>query len=389
MAGRVGFVGPERVPWALWGVAAVITAVSFAEAAVRVAADTPELLLTPNYLVSFGVTLPFVAGIAYGARYLGTEPFPVERNRRILGWCVAVTLLWLGINLLTLLVLGFTSPLVVVAWVRGTVAFGVGVGLVVGIMEARAVTQAVAAEQARLQAEHTARQRDLVDYVNSLLRHEVLNGINVIAGHAQLLAETDGDHATHVDPILRRSDEIQSVIREVRTVVESVDAETDPEPTELATVVRQEAAKARDLDPDATVDLSVPEGVSVYGHGTVGLVVGNLLSNAVEHGGDAPHVRVSADTDETHVTLRIADDGPGIAPEMREGLFERPESGTGDHGYGLYLVAVLCRQIDGDVTLTETGADGTAFEVTLRRADTDNSGGTTPTEGGHTTASVR
>lgn len=184
MAGRVGFVGPERVPWALWGVAAVITAVSFAEAAVRVAADTPELLLTPNYLVSFGVTLPFVAGIAYGARYLGTEPFPVERNRRILGWCVAVTLLWLGINLLTLLVLGFTSPLVVVAWVRGTVAFGVGVGLVVGIMEARAVTQAVAAEQARLQAEHTARQRDLVDYVNSLLRHEVLNGINVIAGHA-------------------------------------------------------------------------------------------------------------------------------------------------------------------------------------------------------------
>lgn len=385
---RADFVGPERLPSVLWGVAAVVTAISVAEAAVRIAAGTPELLVTPGYLVSFGVTLPFVVGIAYGAHFLGTEPFPVERNRRILGWCVAVTLLWLGINLLTLLALGFTSPLVVIAWVRGTVAFGAGVGLVVGIMEARAVTQAVAAEQARLEAEHAARQRDLVDYVNSLLRHEVLNGINVIAGHAQLLSETDGDHATHVDPILRRSDEIQSVIREVRTVVESVDAETDPEPTELASVVRREAAKARDLDPDTTVELSVPDDVSVYGDGTVGLVVGNLLSNAVEHGGDAPHVRVSTEIDETRVTLRIADDGPGIDPEMREGLFERPESGTGDHGYGLYLVAVLCRQIDGDVTLAENGADGTAFEVTLRLADTDDSGDTTPTGADHTTPSV-
>lgn len=385
--GAHDLIGPDRVPSVLWGTVTAVTAVSLAEIAFRVAAGTPETLTTPPYLVSFGLTLPFAAGIAYAAHYLGNEPFPAERNHRILGWCVAVTLIWLAINLTTLVTLGFTAPLVVVAWVRGTVAFGVATGLVVGIMEARAVTQAVAAEQARLQAEHTARQRDLVDYVNSLLRHEVLNGINVIAGHAELLSETDADNARHVDPILRRSDEIQSVVREVRTAVESVDTDADPQPTELAGVVREEVTKARDLDPDVTIDLSVPDGVSVYGEGTVGLVVGNLLSNAVEHGGDTPHVQLSADVDETRVTLRIADDGPGIAPEMREGLFERPESGTGDHGYGLYLVAVLCRQIGGDVRLVESRSDGTVFEVTLRRADTDDSEGVTTIDHASTPAS--
>jgi len=381
-------IGSERVPSVLWGVVGLITAVSVAETAVRVITETPAVLATPEYLVSFGVTLPFAVGIAYGAHFLRTEPFPAERNPRILRWCIAATVIWLVINLTTVATLGFTSPLVVVAWIRGTTAFGVAVGLVVGIMEARAVTQAVAAEQARLQAEHTAHQRDLVDYVNSLLRHEVLNGINVIVGHAELLSEADGDHARHVDPILRRSDEIQSVVREVRTAVESVDTDADPQPTDLATVVSEEVQKARDLDPEVTVELSVPDGVSVYGAGTVGLVVGNLLSNAVEHGGDTPHVRLSANVDETHARLRVADDGPGIDSTVREGLFERPESGTGDHGYGLYLVAVLCRQIDGDVRLAENSSDGTVFEVTLRRADTDDAADAVSTESDHARTSV-
>ncbi len=54
--------------------------------------------------------------------------------------------------------------------------------------------------------------------------------------------------------------------------------------------------------------------------GNVGVYQGN--------GGDAPHVRVSADTDETHVTLRIADDGPGIAPEI-----ERVAEVVADHDH--------------------------------------------------------
>ena len=66
--------------------------------------------------------------------------------------------------------------------------------------------------------------------------------------------------------------------------------------------------------------------------------------------------------------IRVTDDGSGVDPEVRPGLFERPESGTGDHGYGLYLVDALCSQCGGDLELTETGADGTTFTVTLPRA---------------------
>ncbi|MEZ3145767.1 sensor histidine kinase [Halobaculum sp. MBLA0143] len=363
----------KRVPAYLGGVAAAVTLVAVVEAVNRIASGTGGMLLTPAYLVSFGITLPFVVTIAYGAWYLADEPFPPARNRRILGWCVAASGLWTVANLLTMAVLGFTSTWVVIAWIRGAVAFGFGTGLVVGVMEARAVTQAVAAEQARLRAEHAARQRDLVDYVNSLLRHEVLNGVNVVQGNAQLLAESDDAPDRHVDPILRRSEELQTVVREVRTVVESLDADGTPEATDLADAVRTEATKAADLVPDATVTVDVPEETTVYGDNTIGPIVGNLLENAVRHGGEAPHVRLSGSVDGDYARLRVADDGPGIADHDREGLFERPASGTGDHGYGLYLVDVLCEQTGGSVELVETGPDGTVFEVTLPRADAADS----------------
>lgn len=363
-----GTVDGERVPAYLGSVAAGVVVVAAVEAANQILAGSGGALLSLPYLVSFLITAPFVAAIAYGARYLADEPFPPARNRRILGWCVAAAGLWAVANLLTLVALGFTNTWAVVAWMRGAVAFGFGTGLVVGVMEARAVTQAVAAEQARLRAEHASRQRELVDYVNSLLRHEVLNGVNVIQGNAQLLAEDGAAPERHVDPILRRSEELQTVVRDVRTVVESLDGDGDSGATELASVVRREATKAADLAPDATVDVDVPEGVRVRGENTVGPVVGNLLSNAVEHGGPAPDVRLSATVDDETVRLRVADDGPGIDPDDHDDLFERPESGTGDHGYGLYLVDVLCDQTGGDVELVETGGNGTVFEVSLPRA---------------------
>jgi signal transduction histidine kinase len=371
-------VQPERVPQYLAVLTGALTVVLLVEISHQLLTLGPLTTLSVGelpwpYIVSFLITLPFLAGIGFGARYLAHGDIPAERYGRIFRWCLLGAGVWLLVNVLTMLSFGLTALWGVIGWIRGALAFGAGFGLAIGIFEARAITEAVKAEQARLRTKHLGEQRDLVDYVNSLIRHEVLNSVNVIHGHATLLAAETDEYNEHVEPIVRRSEDVESVVRDMRIVMESVHSDPELESTNLERVIRAETTKAHDLDPDAEISVDVPEGTRVYTDGTLGLVFGNLLTNAVEHaGGDVARVHVTATVDDDTVEVRVTDDGPGIAPETRRGLFERPESGTGDHGYGLYLVRVLCEQCGGEIELTDTGPEGTTFTVTLQRA-TDES----------------
>lgn len=325
-----------------------------------------------TYIVSFLISAPFVVGIGYGARFLSREPFAPERNVRIFKWCLGGGAVWLGINALTMLSFGVSSFWPVVGWIRGAISWGCAFGLAIGIVEARAITKAIEAEQARLRAKHVKEQRDLIDYVNSLIRHEVLNGVNVIHGRAELL-ELDLPESAgaqdHVEPIIRRSEEIESVVKEVRAVMESVHDEPSLERRSLREVMSAEVEKVRDVNPNASVRLDVSGDVYVRADDTLGLVFGNLLTNAVEHtDSDSPTVTVSAQTDGEAVTVAVSDDGPGIDPDVRDGLFDRPDGGTGDHGFGLFLVGHICERYGGDIELTDTGPDGTTFTVRLPAA---------------------
>jgi signal transduction histidine kinase len=90
-------------------------------------------------------------------------------------------------------------------------------------------------------------------------------------------------------------------------------------------------------------------------------VVNVLLDNAAVHGGpDAATVRVTRDPDHDAVVVTVADQGPGIAPDVRARLFDwgvsRP--GSPGQGIGLHVAADLARELGGRLELvpSETGA---------------------------------
>jgi two-component system OmpR family sensor kinase len=90
-----------------------------------------------------------------------------------------------------------------------------------------------------------------------------------------------------------------------------------------------------------------------------------LVDNAVRHA--RGRVVVSASDHADHVELVVADDGAGVAPEIRESLFEPGAThDTGGAGLGLGIARRVARSIGGDVTL-DARADLTAFVVTLPR----------------------
>jgi len=113
--------------------------------------------------------------------------------------------------------------------------------------------------------------------------------------------------------------------------------------------------------------------------GDLALIFRNLLDNAVKYAGTPPAVLVTASaTGKGAVLVRIADNGRGIPPRLRDKVFgrfvrlgtelERDKPGT---GLGLYIAHTLVRQLRGRIRIRgrEPGP-GTVFEVELP-ADAD------------------
>lgn len=373
---RLGWPDADRIPEILFAVSAGLGLVLLVEIINQILSlgslSTVSVSELPwPYLVSFLLSLPFVLGLAYGARYLSREPLPVERNHRILNWCLGGMGVWLVINLLTMLSFGVIAFWPTVGWVRGALAWGGTFGLLVGVVEARAITSAVETEQAQLRAEHLADQQDTIDYLNSMLRHEVLNSTAVIRGRAEILEQEieSEELSEHVEPILRRSADITEFIKHSRQMMESLYYDPDFERLQLSELLHNEAEAVRELDPDAELVVETPADLPVEGDAMLGRIFGNLLSNAVEHNdSEPPRVTVTATTTPEEIRVDIEDNGSGIDAERRATLFERPERTGTDHGFGLYIVNRLCERYGGTVSLVGTGAEGTTFRVTLPRA---------------------
>ena len=104
----------------------------------------------------------------------------------------------------------------------------------------------------------------------------------------------------------------------------------------------------------------------------------NLLENAVRHTPPGTHVHASTGVQDGQAVLLVADDGPGIAPELGRRVFERFVRGGRDggrgSGLGLAIVRAVVESHGGTVTLGPSGPDGgTRFEVRI------------PAESGHRT----
>jgi two-component system osmolarity sensor histidine kinase EnvZ len=109
--------------------------------------------------------------------------------------------------------------------------------------------------------------------------------------------------------------------------------------------------------------------VSFHGHPIVTVrpaafkrCLANLVSNAARH---APSIAISGNRDHRWLTVTVDDDGPGIAPQMREEVFKpflrlddarnQDEGGT---GLGLAIARDIARSHGGDIVLSDSPLGG-------------------------------
>jgi two-component system OmpR family sensor kinase len=146
----------------------------------------------------------------------------------------------------------------------------------------------------------------------------------------------------------------------------------EQQPFDLTAVVRDAVESARAIEPDGQIDLSADDGVEVMGDaGRLRQVVDNLLDNARVHAPGAS-VRVAVRSEGSEAVLEVADDGPGIDPEVASRIFERftrgdpsRSRGTGGAGLGMSIVAAIVEAHGGSVTAA-SWREGTGTTVLVR-----------------------
>ncbi|MDR0592629.1 MAG: HAMP domain-containing histidine kinase [Bifidobacteriaceae bacterium] len=106
-------------------------------------------------------------------------------------------------------------------------------------------------------------------------------------------------------------------------------------------------------------------------------VAANLLSNAIRHSPDGGIITITAAAAGKWIQIDFQDQGPGIAPEDRERIFERFERGkmarspesapTGGTGLGLAIARWAVRLHAGSLVVAESEA-GADFRVRIPRS---------------------
>jgi signal transduction histidine kinase len=101
-------------------------------------------------------------------------------------------------------------------------------------------------------------------------------------------------------------------------------------------------------------------------------VIGNLIDNALKYSPPESTVAVRGRIDGAGVRISVQDQGPGIAPEERERIFERfyqvDQSLTrrvGGAGMGLYICRKAAEGLGGRVWLQRSDPTGSVFSVWL------------------------
>jgi two-component system, OmpR family, sensor kinase len=121
--------------------------------------------------------------------------------------------------------------------------------------------------------------------------------------------------------------------------------------------------------------LVAAERAGVWGNSTdVAHIFDNLIENALRYTPPGTQVTVETSREDGRATLRVCDDGPGIAPADRDRVFERFYRGSNGRqagpgtGLGLAIVVELARRWGGEVRLLE--GPGTRIEASFPAAPT-------------------
>ena len=207
--------------------------------------------------------------------------------------------------------------------------------------------------------------------------HELRTPLTSIRGYSEMFDRAKDDPEDLELAMRRIEDESKrmAVMVEELLVLARLGEGRAPErmPVDLARVVGDAVNDARAAAPVRDIVLERVETADVLGDDhQFRQVVANLLNNALRHTPPEAQIRVTLTAADGRARLSVADDGPGLEPDVAARVFEpfyRADESrareTGGAGLGLAIVAAIVEAHGGDVRLDTAPGAGATFTVTL------------------------
>ncbi len=229
-------------------------------------------------------------------------------------------------------------------------------------------TMAEALDRARLQ------ERQFLLSVS----HDLRTPLTSIRGYAEALADGAVDPTRSAEVIVSETRRLERLVKDLLDLakLEARQFTLNPTKLDLTDVVTDSAdgfiPAAEGIN--VTITLTVePDVRAIVDRDRCSQVMANLIENALKYA--RSQVEVSLTTTDTHATIGIRDDGPGIDAADLPHVFDR--SFTSDRrstrhigsGIGLAIVKEIVEAMHGTVRI-ETGPAGTTFFVTIAKIPT-------------------
>lgn len=228
-----------------------------------------------------------------------------------------------------------------------------------------ALQQALVAEQAVI--EELRRVDALKDEFLATASHELRTPLTSIVGFTEVLTQVAPEQGSLIAPIERNAHDMRRLVEGLldQARLESGKVTVEPTRFELEPAVQELIAELNPAPEDVRVEipahLEILMDVEAFSR-----VLGNLVGNATKYASDSA-ITISAERTDEHVSVSVADQGPGIPLEDQEHLFDpffrapgasRTARGS---GFGLSIVRRYLELHGGDVVCQSSPGHGTTF----------------------------
>lgn len=226
----------------------------------------------------------------------------------------------------------------------------------------------VSTEQGRTKAALAA-ARDFA----AVSAHELRTPLTAMRTNLEVLSTLDlpPDQREEVlGDVIRTQTRIEATLGALERLAQGeLSTEADQVPVDITELLDRAAHDAMRVYPDLNVGLAPSPTCIIIGlPAGLRLAVDNAIANAVKHGG-ATRVELSAVSSRAGVVIAVDDNGRGVPPAERTGVFQRFARGsTASHsgsGLGLALVAQQAEIHGGTASLEDSPLGGARLVLRL------------------------
>jgi len=209
--------------------------------------------------------------------------------------------------------------------------------------------------------------------------HDLRMPITRMRGAAETTLTRDGELSSYRELAISVIEESDRLVAQINTILElaEIDAGIKVMPMKridlagivaMAVELYQAASEERKIELQAQLE---EKPLFIAGNqNSLQRLLANLLDNAIKFTPQGGLIRITLERHNQHAVLSVADNGPGIAPQEQQHIFNRFYRGDrsrsiSGNGLGLALVKAISKTHHGSVRVDSDGKNGSIFVVTL------------------------